>query len=256
MSNTLCIPRSRTCVIAQPTFIPWMGWFDLADQADVMIILDDVQFSKQSWQQRNRLRTPEGLAFLSLSVKSAGRSHQLINEVELANEASFEKLLRTIQGYYARAPFFREHFPGLGAAMREGAATGKLAELNILIIQWVMQTIGISAPLARSSELGIDGKRGEYVAALCEKVAASRYLSPVGSEAYLLEDRAAFDCRGIQVELQVYIHPEYRQCFKSFEPYASVLDLIFNAGPQAIDILRSGRRPSRALGTPPSAATI
>ncbi|WP_300436638.1 UDP-2,4-diacetamido-2,4,6-trideoxy-beta-L-altropyranose hydrolase [Zoogloea sp.] len=250
MSKPPVAPIPRTCVIAQPTFIPWMGWFDLADQADVMIILDDVQFSKQSWQQRNRLRTPQGLDFLSVSVKSAGRSHQLINEVELANEASVEKLLRTVQGYYARAPYFRELFPGLGTAMREGAATGKLAELNIAVIRWIMQTLGISVPLVRASELETDGKRGEYVAALCEEVGATRYLSPAGAEEYLLLDRPAFDRRNISVCLHVYEHPEYRQCFKPFEPYASVLDLIFNTGPEALAILRSGRRPARPLGIP------
>ena len=78
--------NSRTCVIAQPTFIPWIGWFDLADQSDVMIILDDVQFSKQSWQQRNRLRTPQGLDYLSVSVKSAtsdGRRYEDTRSVEI-----------------------------------------------------------------------------------------------------------------------------------------------------------------------------
>lgn len=249
-------PTRHICVIAQPTFIPWMGWFDLADQADVMIILDDVQFSKQSWQQRNRIRTPEGLAFLSVSVKSAGRSHQLINEVELANVASFEKLLRTIQTYYARAPFFREYFPSLGATMREGAATGKLAELNITVIRWIMLTLGIDKSLTRSSELEVTGKRGEYVAALCQKVGATDYLSPAGAEDYLLEDRSAFDNHGIAVGLHVYVHPEYRQCFKPFEPYASVLDLIFNTGPEALAILRSGGRPPRALGTPLNSEAI
>lgn len=251
MSNTYVTPSGRTCVIAQPTFIPWLGWFDLVDSADVMIILDDVQFSKQSWQQRNRLRTPEGLSFLSVPVKTSGRSHQLINEVELASEASVEKLLRSIQGYCARAPFFREHFPGFSSAMREGAAAGKLAELNIAVIRWIMQTLGLTVSQARSSELDVGGKRGEYVAALCEKLGATRYLSPVGAGDYLLEDREAFDRRGILVELHVYEHPEYRQCFKPFEPYASVLDLIFNTGPEALAILRSGHRPARALGVIP-----
>lgn len=240
----------RTCVIAQPTFIPWLGWFDLADQADVMIILDDVQFSKQSWQQRNRLRTSEGLSFLSVPVKSAGRSNQLINEVELANEASVDKLLRSIQGCCARAPFFRTLFPSFSAAIRDGAATGKLAELNIALIRWIVQTLDINVPLVRASELETNGKRGEYVAALCEAVGASRYLSPAGAEDYLLEDRPAFDRRGISVWLHVYAHPEYRQCFKPFEPYASVIDLIFNTGPEALAILRSGRQPARALGKP------
>lgn len=233
-----------------------MGWFDLADQADVMIILDDVQFSKQSWQQRNRIRTPEGLAFLSVPVKSAGRSHQLINQVELANKASFEKLLRTIQTYYARAPFFREYFPSLGATMREGVATDKLAELNIIVIRWIMQALGIEKSLTRSSELEVNGKRGEYVAALCQKVGATDYLSPAGAENYLLEDHLAFDSQGIPVELQVYVHPEYRQCFKPFEPYTSVLDLIFNTGTEALAILRSGRRSPRALGIPANIENI
>jgi hypothetical protein len=140
--------------------------------------------------------------------------------------------------------------------MREGASTGKLAELNIAVIRWIMQALGIDVPLVRSSELEMDGKRGEYVAALCEKVGATRYLSPAGAQDYLLEDRSAFDSRGIPVELQVYVHPEYRQCFKPFEPYASVLDLIFNTGSEALTILRSGRRPSRALGTTSSTVSI
>ena len=254
MSNNHVTPSRRTCVIAQPTFIPWLGWFDLVDQADVMIILDDVQFSKQSWQQRNRLRTPEGLIFLSVPVKSSGRSHQRINEVELANEASVEKLLRSIQGYCARAPFFRVYFPGFSAAMREGSGTGKLAKLNIALIRWIMQVLSLTVPQVLSSELDVGGKRGEYVAALCEKVAATRYLSPVGAEDYLLEDREAFERRDILVELHVYEHPQYRQCFKPFVPYASVLDLIFNVGPEALATLRSGRRPARTLGLIPSSS--
>lgn len=250
MSKSTVTTNPRTCVILQPTFIPWVGWFDLADQSDMIIILDDVQFSKQSWQQRNRLRTPQGLDYLSVSVKSAGRSQQLINEVELANWTLVEKLLRTIQANYARAPFFREHFSGLCGAMREGATTGKLAELNIAVIRWILQTLGIGVPLVRSSELESDGERGEYIAALCEEVGSTRYLSPAGAEDYLLEDRTAFDRRDIKVELHVYEHPEYRQCFKPFEPYASVLDLIFNTGPKALAVLRSGRRPARPLGIP------
>jgi len=254
--TSVATPENRICVIVQPTFIPWAGQFDLADQADVMIILDDVQFSKQSWQQRNRLRTPEGLTVLSVPVKSSGRSQQLINEVELANEASVEKLLRSIQGYCARAPYFRDYFPGFSAAMREGASTGRLAGLNITVLRWMLRALGIDTPLVLSSSLQADGKRGDYVAALCEEVGATAYLSPAGAEAYLLEDRGAFDERHISVWLQVYSHPEYRQCFKPFEPYASALDLIFNTGPDALAILRTGRRAARALGYAPAPAAV
>jgi WbqC-like protein family len=94
----------------------------------------------------------------------------------------------------------------------------------------------------------VEGKRGAYVAKLCEFVGAVRYISPPGAEAYLIEDRAEFDSRSIVVELHVYEHPAYRQCFQPFVPFASVLDLLLNEGDRAGEIMRSGRRPPRWLG--------
>jgi hypothetical protein len=244
--NTKVVDR-RTCVISQPTFLPWIGWFDLVDQADVLIILDDVEFSKQSWQQRNRLRTSNGLDFLTVPVKSSRRSHQLIHEVELSKDFLVEKMIRTVQGCCARTQYFKDYFTSFSTAIREGASTGKLAELNIILLRWIKYVLQINVPIVRSKELMIEGKRGEYVAAICAEMFATHYLSPAGAEIYLKEDIQAFDSRGITVELHNYDHPSYRQCFKPFEPYASVLDLIFNTGPDAIEILRSGRRKSRAI---------
>jgi len=101
----------------------------------------------------------------------------------------------------------------------------------------------------RSSELGVEGKRGAHAAMLCEKIGASCYLSPAGAEDYLLEDRAEFDSREISVLLQVYDHPVYRQCFRPFLSHASALDLLLNEGDSSAEILRSGRRPARGLGS-------
>jgi len=245
----------RTIVIAQPTFLPWSGWFDLMDQADLLIVLDDVAFSKQSWQQRNRIRTntPDGLSFLTVPVRSAGRMGQSILDTELADTVFVDKLLRTIAGNYSRAPFFARYYPELCEVMKASSIAGKLLELNSGLIAWLCSHMGVTTPQVRASELGLEGKRGEYVACLCEHTGATRYLSPAGAEAYLLEDRGAFDERHIGVELHVYAHPEYRQCFKPFVPYASALDLLFNEGEAAGVVMRSGRRPARQLGTPPAA---
>ncbi|NTV11159.1 MAG: WbqC family protein [Zoogloea sp.] len=240
---------SRTCVISQPTFLPWLGWFDLADQADVMVILDDVAFSKQSWQQRNRIRTRNGLEFLSVPVKTAGRLGQLIADCELADMPFADKMLRSLQGNYARAPYFSDAFDELAATLKSAAATGRLVELNCALIAWMSARLGLATPMLRASTLTTGGQRGEHVAAICESVGADRYLSPAGAEEYLVEDKAAFDRRGISVWLHVYEHPEYPQRFAPFVPYASALDLIFNAGPAAGDVMRSGRRPARPLGT-------
>jgi hypothetical protein len=243
---------SKTIVIAQPTFLPWAGGFDLIDQADLLIVLDDVAFSKQSWQQRNRIRTdtPDGLSFLTVPVRSAGRMGQPILETALADTVFADKLLRTISANYSRAPFYARYYPGLCEVMKTAAATGRLVELNMALTAWLAGHLGVVTPRVRASELGLEGKRGEYVARLCAHAGATRYLSPAGAEEYLLEDRAAFDERGIAVELHVYAHPEYRQCFKPFVPYACALDLLLNEGEAAGAIMRSGRRPARPLGTP------
>lgn len=233
--------------ILQPTFLPWLGWFDIADQVDLLVLLDDVAFAKRSWQQRNRLRTARTLEFVTVPVFSSGRYGQPIFDVQIADPQFAIKLERTILTNYARAPFFEEFSPSFLAVLREGRAEGKLSALNSRLINWFFDVLALSTPVCLSSSLNIEGKRGEYMAALCEALGATEYLSPVGAEDYLLEDRVAFDCRGIKVWLHEYLHPEYRQVFQPFIPYASTLDLVFNEGQASMDIIRSGRCPARSL---------
>lgn len=237
------------CAVMQPTFLPWLGWFDLADQSDIIVILDDVSFSKQSWQQRNRICTSKGLEFLSVPVKTAGRLGQLILDCELADQQRFvDKTVKSFCANYAKAPFFADAIDDLSVSMETAAATGRLVELNCALISWMAARLGVTTPMIRSRTLGAGGQRGEHVATICERVGADRYLSPAGAEEYLLEDKAAFARRGISVWLQVFEHPEYTQRFAPFVPYASALDLIFNVGPAAAKVMRSGRRPARLLG--------
>ena len=239
----------RTLAIAQPTFLPWAGWYDLVDQADFLVLLDDVAFSKQSWQQRNRIRTSEGLSYLTVPVLSAGRLGQRICDTKIAGEAFVRKMLRTVAQNYRRAEFFERYYPEFCAVFEKSAAGGSLSDLNCRLIEWLASALGITTPSVRSSQLDVGGKRGAHVAMLCEQLGARRYISPPGAEDYLLEDRSEFDRRSISVEIHVYEHPVYRQCFEPFEPYASALDLVFNEGDRAGDILRSGRRPGRGLQT-------
>lgn len=239
--------RVEVVAVAQPTFLSWAGWFDLAAQVELLIVLDDVAFSKQSWQQRNRIRTREGLSYVTVPVRSAGRLGQRICDTELADVRFVDKLTRTVSQNYGRAAFFSRYFSEFSAVLQRAAASGRLCELNCSLISWLAAQLGVDTPWVRSSELGIEGKRGALVAKLCEHVGAARYISPAGAQEYLLEDRAEFDNRGITVELQVYEHPVYRQCFQPFLPYASVLDLLLNEGDAAGAILRSGRRAPRRL---------
>jgi hypothetical protein len=241
----------KTCAISQPTFLPWLGWFDLADQSNVMVILDDVAFSKQSWQQRNRIRTRNGLEYLTVPVKSSGRLGQRIMDCELTNQLFVRKMITTLRANYARAEYFTGVINELSATLEGAADTGQLVELNCALISWMAGKLEVTTPMIRASSLGVGGGRGEHVAAICESVGANCYLSPAGAEEYLIEDKVAFERRNISVMLHVYEHPEYVQRFTPFKPYASALDLIFNAGPAAADVMRSGRCRARLVGSGP-----
>ena len=236
------------CVILQPTFLPWIGWFDLADQSGATVILDDVQFSKQSWQQRNRIRTPNGLEYLSVPVKTAGRLGQLILDCESVEHPFIPKMLKSLKANYARAPYFADMIEDFAASMQSAGDSGRLVELNCALISWMANRLGINVPMVRASTLGAGGQRCEHVASICERVGADRYLSPSCAEDYLMEDREAFDRRGITVWIHAYEHPVYTQCFTPFMPYASALDMIFNVGPGALQVMRSGRRSANRLG--------
>ena len=237
----------KKCVIAQPTFIPWIGWFDLADQSDVLVILDDVAFSKQSWQQRNRLRTQKGLEFVTVPVLTSGRTGQLIMECELASSLVAKKFLATMNVNYSKASYFKEYIEELINLIEKAASSQKLVELNFRIIEWMAMKLRVTTPTIFASQLNASGKRGEHVASICENVGATYYLSTAGATDYLIEDICAFNQKGIEVWIHNYEHPKYAQCFNPFIPYASAIDLIFNEGPNAAEIMRSGRRPSHVI---------
>ena len=247
MTQSLNLMNSKIVAISQPTFLPWLGWFDLADQVDLFVILDDVAFSKQSWQQRNRIRTLNGLEFLSVPVKTAGRLGQQIRVCELANELFVVKMLKTLRASYMKAPFFHAYFDEFAETFETVAKTKSLLELNCALISWLAGKLEVTTPMLRASSLGASGERGERVAAICEMLGASKYLSPAGAEEYLVEDKSSFDSRRISVEMHMYMHPEYTQRFAPFMAYASALDLVFNVGPAAGNVMRAGRLKSRAL---------
>lgn len=236
------------CAILQPTFLPWLGWFNLMDQSDLLVVLDDVAFSKQSWQQRNRIRTSKGLEILTVPIKTSGRFGQEIRSCELVDHSFVPKMVRTIYANYSKAPFFRENIDEFVSTIEGATRTKRLVELNCSLIAWMATKLQILTPTIRASTLRAGGDRGEHVAAICECVGSDHYISPVGAEQYLLEDKCSFDRRGIKVSIDVYEHPQYVQRFSPFMPFASALDLIFNVGPAAGNVMRSGRRSLRSVG--------
>ena len=242
--RALDIEDSMKIAISQPTYLPWLGYFDLIDQVDVFVLLDSVQFEKQSWQQRNRIKTPTGLQLLTVPVVFRGRLGQRIMEVIIRDPDFPRKHLRAIELNYRRTLFFDRYFPELARILEQHPSGGHLADLNLEIIRWVCAALGIRTTLVRSSELRQEGRRSELLVNLCRHLNANTYVSPPGSATYLLGDLQLFTDAGISVEFQRFEHPPYRQMFRPFIPYASVLDLLFNEGETSSQILRSGHRPA------------
>lgn len=224
--------------ISQPTYLPWMGYFDLMDQVDQFILLDDAQFGKQSWDQRNRIKSPTALQWLTVPVITRGRLGQRLCDVEISDPSFWEKQLRAIEVSYGKTPYFDVYFPRVKALHCE--AGPKLVDLNLGFIKWVANELGLSTPMVRSSSLNLEGKRSERLVAMCKRMGATDYVSP-RTAIYLLEDLPIFTESGIRVWFHNYTHPEYQQRFPPFCSYASVLDLMFNEGPRSLEIIRSGR---------------
>ncbi len=232
--------------IAQPTYLPWLGYFDLLDQVDQFVFLDSVQFEKRSWQQRNRIKAPDGLQWLTVPVISRGKRNQRIADAEISEEFWHDHL-RTIEMNYRRAPFFDRYYGALIQLTESVASSLNLATLTIGLLRWLAEVMDIRTPTLRSSALSVQGKRTELLAEICGLLGATSYLSPLGSVEYLVNDMPIMAGSGIEVGFQHYEHPLYRQLFPPFQPYASTLDLLFNEGENALAIIRSGRRPALPL---------
>ena len=237
----------KTIAIMQPTYLPWVGYFDLIQQTDLFVFLDNVQFAKRSWQQRNRIKTSRSLEWLTVPAAVSGRFNQRIDEVELSGVSFIDKHTEAIRHNYSHAAYFNRYFDLFCEQLRILAARRRLAELNCGLIGWLCTTLGITTQTIRASQLGIEGKRTDLLAAISQELDASVYVSPFGSAAYLLAESEEFTRRGIKVEFQHYEHPVYRQPAPPFVPQASVIDLLFNEGTEAPAIICSGRRPNYSL---------
>lgn len=234
------------CVAMQPTYLPWLGYLDLIDQSSVFVFLDSVQFSKRSWQQRNRIITHNGLQWLTIPVKVKGKRDQLINQVEIVNSAEFPNAhLRTVEQAYSKSPFFQAYFPGLKELLSSGESL--LHKLNINIIRWLARELGIEARFELSSELGVKGKKADLLADICLRVGANVYLSPMGSAEYLIVELQEFDKHNIEILFHNFSHPTYRQVYRPFMSHAAAIDLLFNEGAKSLEIIQSSRRPSFTL---------
>jgi hypothetical protein len=221
------------CVILQPSYIPWRGYFHQIAKADVFVFYDDVQFDKRGWRNRNQIKTPGGLQWLTIPVYSKGAQteHIPINQIKIVWDSAWNMAhLKAIQMAYSKAPYFGTYAPLLEGFYNQRPEY--LADFTIETTIALARALGINqTKFLRSSELNANGQKTDRLIQVLSAVGATHYISGPSAQDYIENDK--FKEAGITLEYMVYNYPDYTQLYPPFEPQVSILDLLFMTGPDA-----------------------
>ena len=227
----------KKVAIVQSNYIPWKGYFDLIAAVDEFILYDDMQFTRRDWRNRNRIKTREGLAWLTIPVEVKGKYLQPIRETRIAGSDWAEKHWKTIAHAYARAAHLDELAPLLRHKYEEAAQRELLSEVNHLFLTFVCEQLQIATKLSWSMDYELVEGKNERLIALCRQAGATHYLSGPAARDYM--DVELFARHGIEVAFFDYSgYPEYRQLHGPFEHAVSVIDLLLNEGRNARTYLK------------------
>ena len=225
---------SRTAVVLQPSYLPWLGYFAQVQRSDVFVIYDDVQFDKHGWRNRNRVKTAQGAQWLTVPVCTTGQNRPTNREIGIENKQPWRKKhLATLKQSYAKAPYFTQIMPTFEALLEQD--WHHLIDLNVACFDAINHLLGLKREICFSSELGVEGQNVDRLIAICRKLGADRFYEGAAGRDYI--DDSQFTSAGIAIEYQDYRHPVYAQLHGEFMPFLSVVDLLFNCGPKSLEIL-------------------
>jgi hypothetical protein len=221
--------------VHQPEYIPWLGFFDKLARCDTFVIYDDAQFQHGGFHNRNRIRTHRGWEWLTVPIKHG--HPQTIKDVKISGAEWRNKHLNALSVNYEKTPYFKEYFPAIKEAISFNHEL--LIGLNLHLIKVVADILGIKAAMMRSSEFPYAGKeKNEKLVSMCKFLGADTYLCGSGGKSYV--DQSLFSQANINLQWHNYEHPTYRQRFEGFQPSMSIIDLIFNLGPESRELILSG----------------
>lgn len=224
--------------IHQPEHLPWLGLLHKMQDVDVFVVLDNVQYRRRYFQNRNKLRSGPGeggVQWITVPVRGGKRDETLIKDVrtDTTGKAWQRKNLASVRKCYGKAPYFDAYFPGFEAIYSR--ETSWLGELNTDLLRWLMQGFGIDVPFVWASELPVRGTASDLILSICEATGATSYFSGISGNDYL--NMTSFARSGIEVGFQEFHHPIYEQLHQPFIPCISSLELLFLYGPGARAIL-------------------
>lgn len=229
---------NKKIAIMQPTYLPWCGYFGLLDYVDEFVLLDNVQYSHRSWQQRNRIKGAGGEILLTVPVVSSSKRGTVNNVLIDPSSNPFLKHSESLRHAYSNSKFYSEIILRLGPIL--SSPTVLLSDLNCLLITEISNILGFLTPTIKASNLSSVGIKENLLLSICNELDATEYISPPGSQIYL-EGSSAFENAGVKLSYFDFIHPTYEQKFGSFISHLSVVDMLFNVGPKcAKELIRGG----------------
>jgi hypothetical protein len=227
----------KLVAIVQSCYIPWKGYFDLINLVDEFILYDDRQYTRRDWRNRNRIKTPQGSTWLTIPVEVKGRYEQRIDETHISDARWADRHWKTLIHNYAAAPFF-DALRDEVQALYTRADSPELSRVNRLFLEELCRMLGIRTRLSWSTDYEAEGTKTERLVSLCRAAGATDYLSGPSAREYM--DEALFADAGIELGYMDYSgYPEYPQLHPPFDHAVTVLDLLFNTGPDAPSFMKS-----------------
>jgi hypothetical protein len=231
------MPSEKRVAIVQSNYVPWRGYFDLIASVDEFVLLDDVQYTRRDWRNRNRIKTEHGTRWLTIPVQVSGRYTQTIAETEVAERGWTEQHWALVRQSYRDAVGFDDAAPFV-EELYESAPEPSLSDVNRHFLGAICERLGIPTPLTRSQDYAAEGAKTARLLDICRKAEATTYVSGPSARDYL--DEEAFSAEGIAVEWFEYgPYSEYQQVHPPFEPQVSILDTLLCTGEAAAEHVRA-----------------
>ncbi len=221
----------KKIAILQSNYIPWKGVFDMINQVDTFVFLEDVQYTTRDWRNRNRILTENGAKWITVPIKNKERRQQLICEAEInINENWQKKHLNSFNVHYSKSPFYKD-YRWILDDLYQSKKWNKISDFNIYAIKLISKVLKIKIEFKNSTELHTIGCKDDKLIDICKSLNATHYLSGPAAQNYIMPEK--FEKANIQLEYMKYEYPRYNQLYEPFNHYVTILDLIFNCGQDA-----------------------
>jgi len=218
--------------LMQPTYFPWLGYFNLIKQSDIFVLYTTTQLQKRSWQVRNKIKTTQGEIFLSIPVKkTTNRDNLMIENAEVLYDNKWNtKHLASIKHAYSKTPYFKNIFPLIEYHLN--GTHKSLTDITCGLILDIVSLLNIDTKIVLSSDINYTGKKDHALISICKELGVNKYLSVRGSMNYILDGENLFKTNNIDLLWHEYKHPVYKQVNGNFVPYIGIIDALFNIGPE------------------------